>query len=167
MPLLRDNDQSEAEYIGGIIKRVGIFDPEEFADSLEHRIRFQKIVYLIQAFDIDLGHSFSWYMHGVYSPALADTGYALVDAYDSVTETKFSNPETEDVFSYFLEFIEEPKHDTERLEILSSLHYLRQRNPKLDKDLLISWLLNEKDLDATVEDCQSEWSYMGEYGLIQ
>jgi uncharacterized protein YwgA len=166
MALLRDDEQSEAEYIGGIVKRIGIFDPTEFVESLDHRIRFQKAIYVIQAFDIDLGYSFSWYVHGVYSPALAETGYDLAEIYDSVTETKFSDPEAEARFDRLLTFIEPLKNDTEALEIVSSLHYLRQRNPRLDKDTLIGWLIEEKDLEATVDDCQEKWGYMQDYDLV-
>lgn len=167
MPILKGNDdRTEAEYIGGIVKRIGNFDPERFRASIDHRKQFQKTIYLIQAFDIDLGYSFSWYIYGVYSPDLADVGYELAEIYDAVTETQFSDPAVETRFQEFLDFIEPMKNDVTKLEIASSLHFLRERNSDLDKDLLITWLLDEKSLDASIDDCEEEWYYLKDHGLV-
>lgn len=167
MPLIKGEDnRDEAEYIGGIVKRIGNFDPDKFEESIEHRKQFQKTVYLVQAFDIDLGYSFSWYIYGVYSPDLADVGYELAEIYEYVTETQFADPDVETKFQSFLDFIEPLKNDVTKLEITSSLHFVRERNPDLDRDLLITWLLDEKDLDATVEDCEEEWFYLEDNGLV-
>ena len=66
-------NRDEAEYIGGIIKRVSNFSMA----SLEDRKKFQKTIYLLQAFGIDLGYEFIWYLHGPYSPELTRVGYAI------------------------------------------------------------------------------------------
>lgn len=135
--------------------------------SLEGRKQFQKTVYLIQAFDINLGYHFSWYIHGVYSPNLADIGYKLAEIYDEVTESQFSDPETEQRFKEFLSFIEPIKNDVVKLEITSSLHFLAENNPELQQDILIEFLLDEKDLDADFDDCLEEWAYLQDAGLVE
>jgi len=166
--MLHGNDgDNPAEYIGGIIKRISNFDPERFTDELNERKKFQKTVYLIQAYRIDLGYDFSWYLHGPYSPDLADVGYELAEIYDEVEETKFSDPGIEEQFRHFLDFIEPLKDDVQMLEISASLHFLKQRNPGLNKDPLIEFLLSEKDsLDGTFDDCLDEWMYLEDHELV-
>lgn len=168
MPLLDDNDdRSEAEYLGGIIKRVGNFEPSEFERSFEHRKRFQKTVYLIQAFDISLGFEFNWYLYGVYCSELADVGYELVPIYDRVEPTKFKDDDTEGRFQRFLEFIDPIKTDILELEASSSLHYISQRNQDADKDMVIEFVVSEKDLgESPIDLCEGEWERLEEYGAL-
>ena len=158
-----DDLEGEARYIGGVIKRVSNFNME----TLNGRKIFQKTTYLIQAFGIELGYEFNWYLYGVYSPDLADVGYKLQDIYDDVSESKFTNEENEKRFQEFLEFITPMKEDVHRLMINSSLHYLQEQNPDLHRDQLIEFLIEEKDLsDEKFDECVEEWQRMKDYGLV-
>lgn len=166
MPIHKDEEEleEEADYIGGIIKRVGTFSNE----TLEDRKRFQKTIYLIQAFGIDLGYEFNWYVHGPYSPKLAKVGYKLEEIYDDVTETKFADEEYEERFQNFMEFVDPIKEDVDQLEAAASLHWLSKVNEELPHDILIDYLLEEEkeDLDLTPEDCEWLWDRMYSAGIV-
>lgn len=169
MPIHKENGddkselEEEAHYIGGIIKRVGTFSNE----TLEGRKQFQKTIYLMQAFGIDLGYEYNWYVHGPYSPDLAEVGYALAEIYDEVTTTRFSNEDYEELFQQFLDYIDPIKNDVARLETAASLHWLRQSNPDLPHDLLIDFLLEEKEeLEMDPSECEIEWDRLREYNLV-
>lgn len=166
MPIHIDENEleKEAHYIGGIIKRVGSFSNE----TLEDRKRFQKTVYLIQAFGIDLGYEFNWYVHGPYSPRLAKVGYKLEEIYDQVQPTKFSDETYQERFEEFLEFVDPIKKDVDRLEASASLHWLDQINPDLPHDILIEHLLEEEkeELALPKEDCEELWDKLYNYNVV-
>jgi len=58
------------------------FDIEKF----EHRLMLQKYVFISKFFGFNLGYSYSIYLRGPYSPALADDYYKLADFYSSYDE---------------------------------------------------------------------------------
>lgn len=156
--------KKEADYIGGLVKRVSNFSMEDLPD----RKIFQKTVYLMQAFGINLGYKFNWYLYGVYSPELADVGYAIAERYEDISQRRFTDEDDEERFQMFLEFIRPIKNDVKRLTIASSLHFLHERNQKLHKDQLIEFLIEEKDWDEEedFDTCLTIWQRLEEYGLV-
>lgn len=161
MPPGEDGD--EAEYIGGVIKRVSNFS----MDTLEDRKIFQKTVYLIQAFGIPLGYTFNWYIHGVYCPDLANIGYEITEKYDQISQARFQDRNTEQRFQSFLSFIKPIKEDQVRLEASSSLHFISDKNPDADRDMVIQFVMDEKDLgDSPYELCEQEWERLEEYNVL-
>ena len=52
--------------------------------TIDDRIAIQKVVCLTQEAGLPLGYSFSWYVRGPYSPALASDYYQIADAKSSV-----------------------------------------------------------------------------------
>lgn len=171
--LTGDNDaDNEADYVGGVIKRVSNFNPRSYKRSLAERKKFQKTIYLIQAFDIPLGYSFNWYLHGPYSPDLAEVGYALADIYDHVDEARFQEMETEQQFQSFLDYVGPIKEDVLGLEAAASLHFIAIRNPEAGKDPVIEFVIDEKDLRDEEREidgigvCEREWARLDEHGVL-
>ena len=166
MPIHKDEDnlEEEAHYVGGIVKRIGNFSN----DTLDDRKRFQKTVYLIQAFGIDLGYDFNWYVHGPYSPELAKVGYKLAEIYDEVRPTEFSDSRYKNRFQDFLDFVEPISNDVDKLEAAASIHWLERANPELPHDILIDYLLEEEkeELDLTPEDCEELWDPMYRFDIV-
>lgn len=161
MPPNQNGD--DAEYIGGVIKRVSNFSME----TLDDRKKFQKTVYLIQAFDIPLGYTFNWYLHGPYCPALADVGYEISSRYNEIQKARFQDRENEGRFQSFLDFISPIKEDVVRLEASASLHFIAERNPDADQDMVIQFILDEKDLGGSPNEfCEQEWARLKEYSVI-
>lgn len=164
-----DADQEDVRYVGGLVKRVSNFDPEGYKSVFEERMKFQKTVYLMQAFDISLGFSFNWHVRGPYCPALADVGFAFADQYEEVSESQFAEEKYEERFQEFLEYIDPIKDETERLEAAASLHYLWEKNQGVNRDVLIDYLLAEKEDDltnTTFQNCEEYWQRLAEYGAI-
>ena len=50
-------------------------------EKFEHRLMLQKYVFISKFLGHNLGYSYSIYLRGPYSPALADDYYKLADAY--------------------------------------------------------------------------------------
>src|SRR5438093_6033861 len=92
--------------IGGILRRIGNFDPSRFSTSFSERLILQKTVYLLkEGFGIPLPYEFNWYVHGPYSPRLARDAYELAQTYSDAAPLQFTDPRLEKAFERFLEFI--------------------------------------------------------------
>lgn len=161
-----DSIGEDAAYVGGLVKRVGNFDPERFLDDLQERKKFQKTVYLMQAFGIQVGYEFRWYVHGPYSSALADVGYEIARNYNGISELNFSEKEATETFEQYLAYIEDMKDNFEKLEISASLHFLWERNQDMQRDILIQWLQKEKDLESDFNEIEQIWFELEEEGVI-
>jgi uncharacterized protein YwgA len=49
-------------------------------DTINDRKRVQKAIYLAQAAGVNFGYDYNWYVHGPYSPELANDYYKLAEA---------------------------------------------------------------------------------------
>ena len=128
------------------------FSMNEFPD----RLKLQKRIYLLQSFDIYLGYRFSWYIKGPYCSTLAMKGFELQEIYDEIPQeykTTFTNNAAQSKFERFLKFVKGRSVDD--LEILASLHYLKQGG-KLD-DENIKKRVMEKDEGFTEPYVESMW----------
>ena len=52
----------------------------------DHRLRAQKFVYLLQAFNVYMGYDYSWYLRGPYCSNLAASGLALDGFYGDIPQ---------------------------------------------------------------------------------
>lgn len=57
-----------------VLQALGV---EPNVADFRSRVRLQKLVYLLQRMSLDLGFSFRWYLHGPYSPDLAEGLFEL------------------------------------------------------------------------------------------
>ena len=112
-----------------------IFEQLDLDPSLTNfgdRIKFQKIVYLMQeAFGIDLGLNFTWYIHGPYSPDLT----RLVFDDEPGEQTKIlDNPHTIKSLKKLNKFLKNEDLSRDNIELLGSLHFVlsveKGKNPK-------------------------------------
>ena len=93
----------------------------EFGVSdFDHRLRVQKFVYLLQSFDVYLGHDYSWYLRGPYCSTLAGF-YADIPL---GVRMAFSIPAVNDRFENFKRSIDGRENDADFLEIAASFHFL-------------------------------------------
>ncbi len=135
---------SELLLLGGLLKRVGNFDPSKFRADFDQRLVTQKTVYLMQAFGLYLGYLFTWYIRGPYSPSLTRDVYGLTDIYQHIPEVKFADPNSESRFQEFLH-LQNTLHDKARMwEILASAHFLRHLNPDMNESELFKELRSRK-----------------------
>jgi len=107
--------------------------------TLENRKLLQKRIYLLQAFGLDLGYRFGWYIYGPYSPDLTrdafDLSIQLRHASDTVYKESLTSQERSIIkkFKEFLSSISGTGEPAERLELLASLYFLAKENPSLSK----------------------------------
>jgi len=98
--------------------------------EFEDRIKFQKILFLAQHYDIDFGYTFSWYLRGPYSKAAVKDGYSIQEQIQnagsllSIQKTTIS----EEKVRKFVELIKPFSDDPEWLEIASSIIYLKNED---------------------------------------
>ncbi len=155
--------------LGGFLKRITNFDPEKFPQSFDARLIVQKTIYLLQrGFQGNLGYSFSWYLHGPYSPSLAADAYKLVHVYKETPTLEFVDSKLEERFQGFLKFIEPHKRDDEWLELAASMLFSYRklmRRGKVDP-LRIFERMQLKSFLFTPEKCRVVWNELVENGAI-
>jgi hypothetical protein len=103
---------------------LGKPDMGEFKD----RIKYQKIVYLLQAYGLSVGYGFGWYLKSPYSSELAHTLYSIYTSnrtYENVEKLKFR--EHDKVIKKIMEFKEilgDKIDDDLYIDILSSILFI-------------------------------------------
>ena len=53
-------------WLGLVLKKIPEFSDDFSMDRFNDRLKLQKIIYLLQAFDVYLGYNFGWYLRGPY-----------------------------------------------------------------------------------------------------
>ncbi|MCY4261559.1 MAG: hypothetical protein OXC91_15040 [Rhodobacteraceae bacterium] len=165
--------EPRAVNLGYILKMVP-HAPDGMA-TFDDRLRLQKLVYMIEAFDVYLGYDFSWYLRGPYCTRLAKTGFELEQIADRIEDdpkTKFADPYTQKRFEKAIQFIDrimKCPSDTERLEIAASIHLLLQTT-SLDKQAIFSRVISkmppsgdQKHMESL---CESMWDELSKEDLI-
>lgn len=156
---------SKVEVIGGLLSRIDNFSSERYTADFDERLIFQKTIYLLQAFGLYIGIPFSWYLHGPYSTVLAKYGYDLTKRYEKICPIRFAHAASERRFKLFTEFLGPRSRDAKWLEVLASIHFLRNTYPKFSKRLIISLVLR-KQRYLTIEECRDAWNYLVSHNLI-
>ena len=98
-------------------------------NDFSNRIKYQKIIYLLQASGVSLGYGFNWYIRGPYSSPLAHVLFNIIedDTYEnSKTLTFNDNAKIVSSLDAFTKKIDENINDIDYLEVLASLHYINK-----------------------------------------
>ncbi len=151
--------------LGGLLIRIGNFDPEAFNRNFDERLILQKTIYLLQASGLYLGYPFSWYIKGPYSPELASDAYSLAKVYDRARPVRFENLESEKRFRHFMSFLGNRSTDADWLERLASIHFLKTVHARTTKEDIIARVMR-KQRYLTPEKCEEAWNYLEKYGLL-
>lgn len=147
--------------LGGVLARIGKFS----LDSFQDRLKLQKTVYLLQAFGIFLGYNFNWYLYGPYSPGLTRDAFDMAPGLAEFKPLRFSDLEVEQRFDQFLRFIFEKKHTPEWLELVASIHMLRQMYPERSKEEIFERMAIKQPRLPEVERAVA-WNCLASEGLI-
>ncbi len=119
--------------LGGIIKRVyKTFDLSTF----NNRLKLQKIIYLIQAYGINLGFTYSMYLRGPYSTQLTKVAFSVSD-FNKAKPIFFEDAKKEKQFEKFLRIINNKKDDINFLEVASTIHLVSKTYNLKDKEAII------------------------------
>jgi uncharacterized protein YwgA len=152
--------------LGGLLKRIGNFDPASFESDFNDRLILQKTVYLMEKFGLHIGYYFSWYLRGPYSPSLARDAYALAKTYSEIKPVRFANPAKENRFCEFLAFIK-PFSSSERdLERIASIHFLCKAYPDTQSKE-IYFKIKGKIPSITITEFEETKTLLKENGLLE
>lgn len=119
------------------------------------RLKLQKSIFLIQSQGINLGFTFSLYIHGPYSKDLTKMGYYITD-FNKIRKVKFANEDTEKKFLSFLDKIQPYKDNVNWLEIASTLCLFKEMYPKKDKGGIVKGI-NELKPQFNMAEIDKVW----------
>lgn len=112
-----------------LLKKFNIKRP----DTLDDRVKIQKIVYFAKNFGIEFNYNFNIYFRGPYSPELAKDYYNLADdEWESVKEPLNISSEQERKINFIKD------KSVRWLEIASTIHAVKSSNPHITEEKLIS-----------------------------
>ena len=152
--------------LGFILRQFPRF---EFSmDGFDQRLRVQKFVYLLQAFDVYLGYEYSWYLRGPYCSTLAAAGFALAGFYGDIPEgsrMRFVSSVANERFERFKEFVGGREADTDFLEMAASLHFL-EAGGGLSRDQIFQEVLSKRP-GFSASECRRVQSRLEDWGVIQ
>ena len=121
---------------GILYKIADIFNLKR--DTIADRLKLQKTIYLLQEFGLNLGYGFGWYKYGPYSSDLVKDAYAVLyaekDRYKQETANWKFSKESKERFEEFKERLSHILNDPEKLELLASVHFVREWNPQINED---------------------------------
>ena len=158
-------EKAKTLILGGLLRRIGNFDPNSFPTSFDARLVFQKTIYLLQAFGLYLGFKFAWYIRGPYSPLLAHHGYQLAKIRGEIPLVRFNRVRSEKKLKQFVDFLGSRKNDPEWLEILASIHLLKKLYPRKSKSKILQSVA-EKQPHFSIQKCREAWNHLREHNLI-
>jgi len=122
-------------------------EPSFSLETFDERLIFQKKIYLLQSYGLDLGFKFGSYIRGPYSSSLTRNGFDLLEKIDtikmdSILKIEIKNTEKKQI-NYLKNLLKElPENKSYWLELISSLHFLLNRAyPKID-----TWMEAKKRL---------------------
>lgn len=108
---------------------LGLGKPE-MEPSFDNRIKYQKIIYLLQSFGLSLDYGFTWYLKGPYSSPLAHTLYSIFndeEIYENNKDIEFKNDyEVSEIIQDFKSLLGDDIDNILYLEVLASLHYINK-----------------------------------------
>lgn len=147
--------------LAAILKDVGNFSMDDFSG----RLTLQKTVRILQAFGVDLGYRFAWYIHGPYCKALFKDGHEARRVIDRlpVVEVCFEGEETQKRYEQYKEFMRDKKHDPALLEICASICHLAEAG--IGKDYILK-VAEDKKPEFSRDQCVSMWNELERYGVV-
>lgn len=104
-----------------IFSLVSMLGVEPRLEHISDRIKLQKLVYLAEVFGVDAGFTFTWYVHGPYSPDLTKVAFEEVSGRSSgITESQTNIKKMQKL----KEFLGQDIESSDKLELVASLHYV-------------------------------------------
>ena len=135
----------------GILKKFGNINFLSFSSDFKQRLIAQKTAYFLKLFGIPIEYSFSWYLHGPYSPNLTRDIYEQLSNIEKIPEIDFVNEDFDKCFKDCLAFLGPKKNDARWLEMAASIDFLKRVFPK-ESDEEIMKRLEAKPLEVLKEE---------------
>jgi len=117
-----------------LAKELGNVDISTF----KQRKILQKTIYILSQLGLGFNYNYTWYIHGPYSPALADDAYELAnnrEYYDEEIKNYRFKKAAQGIINKFNRLFADRKDDEEWLELIASLLFLRENYRQHGEDL--------------------------------
>jgi hypothetical protein len=101
------------------------FDSDIDMKSFDNRIRLQKIFFILKLEGMEMNYTFTWYIHGPYSPQLAVDGYTTQEHLNQKTQLIYESSYDERQMIKKLKNAFQIINDVNKLELIASYYYLR------------------------------------------
>ena len=126
-----------------IITIFNLLEQEPSVNNFSDRKKLQKLVYLSEVFGIDLGFSFTWYIYGPYSSRVTRI---MFDKEKGNSIRVKEIPNIEKKISKLKTFLKEDINSSDRLELLSSIHYIASlvKDPEKSKSEILNTIYEVK-----------------------
>lgn len=142
-------------------------------ENFDDRLICQKKIYLLQSLGTDLGYTYNWYVHGPYSPSLANYIYNNLEVLSSIDFSNYRlSASAENNINQVNMLIEDIQMDfkvASWYELLASLLYIINNKDswKIDnKDTLFNTLMLQKP-QYNIEQCKYAFETLNRRGFIQ
>ena len=109
-------------------------------DTFTQRKKLQKLTYLLQKFCVEMEFSYSWYLHGPYSPQLT---HVLFDSANKTQPSKLSKQEMDRVKTLKAN-LGANLESTDFLELIVSLHFIKSLMPSASLNEITQILRQKK-----------------------
>jgi uncharacterized protein YwgA len=133
----RRRDMTKEEILSKVLNVLGYDNPPDMS-SFDTRLKFQKLIYLLQFSGISLGYGYSWYVRGPYSPELTQSLFKIEKDKATFEKSKsITFKDNEIIVSKLDEFnrkLGENKDNVNYLEVLASMHYINKVSSSKNKD---------------------------------
>lgn len=139
-------EYQEERILSTILQRLGIekIDMTDF----DNRLRYQKLIYLLQNYGVSLGYGYSWYVRGPYSPPLTRNLFTIEnnkETFENAKPVAFAQEKAIDSkIKGLQDILGEKITDAAFLEVLASLVFIKKSSPKMTNGALFSELLYKK-----------------------
>ena len=147
--------------LSGLIRRI---DKHFNMESFDNRLRLQKIIYLLQAYGINLGYEYRLYLYGPYCTHLTKTAF-MVDSFTKAKEVYLEDESLEKIFKEFLKRVESHKKDSNWLEIASTIHLFKTMHPLKNREGIIGEVIimkpkfTQKEVNRIYQEIE-EWQIL-------
>ena len=127
---------SNRERLASFLKALEEADILTFNKNLfNNRLKLQKYVYIARHFGFEMPYTYSLYLHGPYSPSLADEYYAIED---------FQNAKPAELDTQFIRLV---RNKSEKwLEYATTIIMIRERYGRIGRHKLIELVHDAKPL---------------------
>lgn len=117
-------------------------------DTFTERKKVQKLTYLLdKVFNMNFKFSYNWYLHGPYSPEVTTTLFDVIERGQNVhSDPKVLTDEDLRKIDQLKSFLGDDLDSSDKLELLVSLHFLKQRtnDPNITQEDIIAFLKKKK-----------------------
>lgn len=116
-------------------------------NTFEQRKILQKTIYILREMGVKIRYTYNWYIHGPYSPQLADDAYEIQfnqGYHNDEIEGYCFKGEVKEIIERFKKLFKDREKDDEWLELIGSLLFLRNYHD-LDDEKLKTLLLTRKE----------------------